>query len=177
LHKIAVANSFSGWAYNCKLAKGKASTSCLDQFNKGELREFFCETYGFEDPSVDPEEALQDGVKLSNVTRRLVSLYWALKEPLAEVDTHGRMYVIRSWNLNGKPVCRAAWRAARGAATNRHDMLSKPTYLNVLPPISLTLSLKRLWCVYVYNGWLNSPRLGPFVRRRCCVPGHWARGL
>ena len=155
MHKVAVENGFSGWTCNCALAKGNTSKSCLDQFSKVQLRGFFSETYGCEDPSAAPEEALEDGVKLSAVTTKLISLIWALKEPLPEMDTHGRIFVIKSWTLNGIPVCRKAWRAARGAANKRHETLSKHTYLNVLPPISLTLSLKRLWCVYVYNGWLN----------------------
>ena len=98
------------------MATAAGSTSCLDQFGKQELRSFYAETYGSGSGS-SSDHAKK--VKLCDVSSALHWHMWALKVPLGAVNSRGHEYSIPKWTLNGKEVCREAWRHARGGAPRR----------------------------------------------------------
>ena len=79
---------------------------------------------------------------------------WAKKTPLDKAAVGGncgRMYRVVSWALNGRAVCRAAWKAARGGSEREHRNLCKRT---------LDLSSPTL------RPWLVPLALEPYVHAR-----------
>ena len=73
-HSKAVEVAFNGYSCRCQAAAKKGDASCLEQFTKGELRQFHRETYGNDD----------DNIRSAAVLQSIHQRYWNLATPLAE---------------------------------------------------------------------------------------------
>jgi hypothetical protein len=124
MHREQLKSAFQSFKCKCNLAKAKGLQSCLDNFNKVELRATFAETYGAaalaaEDGDEEPGAAAFKIPKLSEVSTRLHRYMWELKVPLDEMDALGRSFTIPKWTVNGVEVCKGAWWQLRGGTARR----------------------------------------------------------
>ena len=114
-----------------KCACSASRSSCLDQFTRPECIGWHHEYYGidplvpprakFEKAKAPPKTAVPPGWNLH------VEL-WAVKTEVcaeekgvaAHVSRAGWQYDVKKWELDGKPVCRAAWERAHGGSARSH---------------------------------------------------------
>ena len=121
-HQRQLNTSFESFECKCNLATAAGAASCLDQFSKAQLKGFYAETYGSGSGGNANGGNANSAkrVKLRDVSTALHTHMWALKVEREEVSAHGAQYEIPKWTLDGKEVCREAWRHARGGSSRRH---------------------------------------------------------
>lgn len=90
----------SSFKCSCSFCKEKGHLSCLEQFNKPQLRAFHRAVYK------------SDTTSKREVLRNAHELLWQLREPLEKSDSFGRVFQVKTFKLDGRPVCREAWKAA-----------------------------------------------------------------
>ena len=98
----------------CALAEGRGQTSCLKQFSVEQLMGFHREAFGV----YINREMTNPDVGPSAVSTRIHRQMWPLRENIrgdGAADAEGRSCTIRTWKLDGKPVCRDSWVRAYGA--------------------------------------------------------------
>ena len=125
----------------CPLAKANQLESCVDAFSRKSFIALHHEYYGSAVRSVDTPRTgsrKKPKAKLGQASSQFLGNclhqeMWANKKPLPPgAATLGRKYHVVSWAIEGTPVCRAAWKAARGGSRRQHRDLSKRTHLRPL---------------------------------------------
>ena len=130
----------------CPLAKKGGFQCCLDYFGKGAFLSFHHDYYGSALGRMDASTGTRrrkkqtrfDKVPANGLGNNLHHEMWAKKTPLDKAavgGNGGRMYRVVSWALNGRAVCRAAWKAARGGSEREHRDLCKRT-LDLSSPLA-----------------------------------------
>jgi ribosomal protein S18 acetylase RimI-like enzyme len=111
-HAAAAENSFGHFKCGCALATARGHTSCLDCFNKGQLRTIHQDTYG-------PPGARHT---THEILTHIHELYYALAVTQADdrPDALGRTHKIGHLKLLGTTVCAAAFRRAVGGTRSGH---------------------------------------------------------
>ena len=111
-HAQQLATGFADFTCRCSIARGFAAVSCLDQFNKAELRQIHQQTYGIQDAA---------HMQTASVARRVHTRIWALaRKRDTGNDAVGRSHTVPEWTLSGKRVCQAAFIKAVGGSRFMH---------------------------------------------------------
>ena len=115
-HWKSVDSSFQGFRCGCSTARREGKDSCLEAFNKGELRGIHRETYGSGGSSGG------SGLLHTHVLPSIHRRYWAAKKALPHLDELGRSYRIGPLVLCEKVVCKASFMRAVGGTRSAHKM-------------------------------------------------------
>ena len=111
-HLAEVETGYARWRCGCALATGSGLTSCLEQFQKMQLRERHYDTFGRD----------AENVHTRAVGMAVHTALWCLAQPLGRVLADGRDHEIKRYTLYGKEVCQKSFQKAVGGSRNVHRM-------------------------------------------------------